>query len=91
MNATISLDGILQSLSMLSGDNKRWLAAHLMEQAEAEERGGKADALFEQMTTELWQLPMDNTVTTEEIKHKIRSSRMTGTRRLTPMCAYGEL
>ena len=33
MNATISLETILQMLSPLSNSNKRWLAEHLIEQA----------------------------------------------------------
>lgn len=35
MNATVSLEGILQMLQPLSADNKRWLSEKLMEEAKA--------------------------------------------------------
>ena len=37
MNVTVSLDNILQALSFLSKNNKRWLADHLIEQVNQEE------------------------------------------------------
>ena len=43
MNATISLENILQMLSSLSKSNKRWLAEHLIEQAAKEESVENAD------------------------------------------------
>ena len=38
MNATLSLEGILQMLQPLSADNKRWLAEKLYQSVEEEER-----------------------------------------------------
>ena len=38
MNATLSLEGILQMLQPLSTDNKRWLAEKLYQSVEEEER-----------------------------------------------------
>ena len=38
MNATLSLEGILQMLQSLSTDNKRWLAEKLYQSVEEEER-----------------------------------------------------
>ena len=35
MNATVSLEGILQMLQPLSADNKRWLSEKLMEESKA--------------------------------------------------------
>ena len=37
MNATVSLEGILQMLRPLSADSKRWLASKLYEEVEEEE------------------------------------------------------
>ena len=37
MNATVSMEGILQMLRPLSADNKRWLASKLYEEVEEEE------------------------------------------------------
>ena len=37
MNATVSLEGILQMLRPLSADSKRWLANKLYEEVEEEE------------------------------------------------------
>ena len=37
MNATVSLEGILQMLRPLSADDKRWLASKLYEEVEEEE------------------------------------------------------
>ena len=37
MNATLSLESILQMLQPLSADNKRWLAEKLYEEAEEKE------------------------------------------------------
>ena len=37
MNATVSLEGILQMLRPLSADSKRWLASKLNEEVEEEE------------------------------------------------------
>ena len=36
MNATLSLEGILQMLQPLSADNKRWLAERLIEESREE-------------------------------------------------------
>ena len=38
MNATLSLEGILQMLQPLSADNKRWLGEKLIKASEEEER-----------------------------------------------------
>ena len=38
MNATLSLEGILQMLQPLSADNKRWLGERLIEESREEER-----------------------------------------------------
>ena len=38
MNATLSLEGILQMLQPLSADNKRWLAEKLYQSVEEQER-----------------------------------------------------
>ena len=38
MNATLSLEGILQMLQPLSADNKRWLGERLSEESREEER-----------------------------------------------------
>ena len=37
MNATLSLEGILQMLQPLSADNKRWLGERLIEESREEE------------------------------------------------------
>ena len=37
MNATLSLEGILQMLQPLSADNKRWLGEKLIEESREEE------------------------------------------------------
>ena len=38
MNATLSLEGILQMLQPLSADNKRWLGEKLIEESREEEK-----------------------------------------------------
>ena len=38
MNATLSLEGILQMLQPLSADNKRWLGEKLIKASEEQER-----------------------------------------------------
>ena len=88
MNTTASLNSILQSLNYLSGNSKRWLATNLMEQADKEESTSTNTAKFDEITKKLWQLPMDESVSTEDIKANIRKSRLRGIREISPLSNY---
>lgn len=77
---TISLEGLLMSLSSLAPNNKRWLAEHLLEQI----NNAKEDVQTpdEKFMSEFFALPYDNPMTAEEKKNMIRSSRQTGITRI---------
>lgn len=72
MNVTIPLENILKSLSYLSGGNKRWLAEHLIEEADKEEADMRVrDEAF---VREFLAMPYDSPMTAEEEKELIRNS-----------------
>ena len=89
MNVTISLDDILYSLGFLSSSNKRWLAKHLIEQADRDETMSAAKQTDEDFFKEFFALPYDNPMTAEEAKRIIRESRHSGvTRHIKPLSDY---
>lgn len=92
MNATISLENILQMLSSLTKSNKRWLAEHLIEQAAKDEAEvAAAKQSDEEFFQDLFSTPYDNPMTAEEAKRIIRENRHSGvTRHIMPFSDYTE-
>ncbi len=86
MNVTISLDNILYSLGFLSSSNKRWLAKHLIEQADRDENVPAAKQTDEEFFKEFFALPYDNPMTAEEAKRMIRENRHSGVTRDIKPC-----
>lgn len=73
MTATIPLETVLQALSGLSLDNRRWLAEHLVESdKQVKEEKRKSD---EELLRELRAIPYELPWTIEEYKKMIRDSR----------------
>jgi hypothetical protein len=75
---TISMDSILYSLGFLSSRNKRWLAKHLMEQADRDEMVSAEKQTDEEFFKDLFSTPYDNPISVEDSKRVIRESRHWG-------------
>ena len=72
MNATVSLEGILQMLRPLSADNKRWLANKLHEEVEEEEEHltpYTMEELHARIERSLADAKAGRVHTTEEVRH----------------------
>ena len=84
MNATVSLEGILQMLQPLSADSKRWLGERLIEDAREETSAPRQSyAEFIESLCGAWS---DDRRTTEEITNDIRQARQFGvTRHIMPL------
>ena len=90
-NVTISMDSILYSLGFLSSRNKRWLAKHLMEQADRDEMVSAAKQTDEEFFKDLFSTPYDNPISVEDSKRVIRESRHSGvTRLIKPLSDYAQ-
>ena len=88
-NVTISMDSILYSLGFLSSRNKRWLAKHLIEQADRDEVVAAAEQTDEEFFKALFSTPYENPMTAEEAKRIIRENRHSGvTRHIKPLSEY---
>lgn len=83
MDATISMDFLLNALSGLSLNNRQWLAEHLVKPEElAKARQQKEDA---EWMKDFFSTPFDNPTTADEVKRDIRESHFFGERDIKPL------
>ena len=78
---TISLEGLLLSLSSLAPNNKRWLAEHLLEQVKNDTTQSNIETEDEKFMSDFFSLPYENPMSASEKKELIRSSRQSGVTR----------
>lgn len=83
MDATISLESLLQMLSRLSLSKRKWLADHLVEPWEREDVNQRqAD---EEFVRDFLSTPYDNPTSADEAKNVIREHRYYSERNLKPL------
>ena len=75
MNATLSLEGILQMLQSLSTDNKRWLAEKLYQSVEEEEEHltpYTMEEIYERIRRSEEDIAAGRTYSSEEVHRQMR-------------------
>lgn len=84
MNATLSLEGILQMLQPLSADNKRWLGEKLIEESREEEEEHLTPYTMEEINAWIDESEADfasgRNISNEEMNRRMEQFRANGTK-----------
>ena len=84
MNATLSLESILQMLQPLSADNKRWLGEKLIEESREEEEEHLTPYTMEEINAWIDESEADfaagRYISNEEMNRRMKQFRASGTK-----------